>query len=837
MSEKIPLFKIYWDEEDIKAVTEVIKRGSYWATGPEIENFEKKIAEYVGVKYALAFNSGTSALHTLLLAHDVKDKEVIVPSFTFIATASAVVLAGGIPVFAESEAETFGLDAEDVERRITKKTKAIIALHYGGIPSRDIKKLKYIADKHNLLLIEDAAESIGSHINNKKVGTFGDSAIFSFCQNKVLSTGEGGMIITNSQEIYEKAKLMRSHGRVEEAEDYFSNIGDNDYIQAGFNFRMPSISAALGLSQLQKIQKIIDIRRENAHYFTKNLLKISEIKTPNEIEENYRVYQMYPLLLPDKKIRDALQNYLNEKGIMTKVYFNPIHLKTIFQSQYNYKKGDLPKTEALSNKILVLPLYPSIKKEEMEYIINSIKDFFAKDNKRSINKMLLDGNFSIKEAMNIIDRGGIKIAIVVDVNNKVLGYVTDEDIRKKILEGININRKISELINKDVVYVYDECPIKEINSKLPNANKGLGLPLLDGEGKIKDFILSSDGYNLFLFTEKPELKTRLNRILVIGGAGYIGSILVQELLSAGYKVTVLDNFLYGKESLEELKSNPTLKIIEGDTRHIEDIIKAIEDVDAVVHLAELVGDPACSLKPQITQEVNYLATKTVIEICKHFQINRFIYASSCSIYGSSDNNLLSETSTLNPISLYAEMKIATEKLLAEIKDMNFLPTILRFATAFGFSYRPRFDLFINLFTAQAFKENKITIFGGDQWRPNVHIKDIATTIIKILESPIEKVGGQTFNVGSEENNYTISEIGNLIKIIFPNLEINTEDKAIDKRNYKVDFSKLKDMLNIKMKYNVLDGIKEIKKAFEEGKIDDYKDKKYSNVKYLYEIYR
>ncbi|MDD5087138.1 MAG: aminotransferase class I/II-fold pyridoxal phosphate-dependent enzyme, partial [Candidatus Nanoarchaeia archaeon] len=234
MEWKIPLFKMYHDEEDVNAVSKVIRRGTYWATGPEITEFEKKIADFLNVKYALTFNSGTSALHVLLMAHDIKGKEVIVPSFTFVATANTVILAGGKPVFAESESDTFGLDAEDVEKRITEKTKAIIQLHYGGFPSRDIEKLKEIAEKHNLLLIEDAAESIGSSINGKMVGTFGNSAMISFCQNKVLAIGEGGIIVTNSEDVYEKAKLLRSHGRVELAQDYFSSTKDNDYIQPGF---------------------------------------------------------------------------------------------------------------------------------------------------------------------------------------------------------------------------------------------------------------------------------------------------------------------------------------------------------------------------------------------------------------------------------------------------------------------------------------------------------------------------------------------------------------------------------------------------------------------------
>ncbi len=373
---KIPLFKTYSDEADVEAVAKVLRRGTYWAIGPEIEQFETAIASLVNTKYALTFNSGTSALHALLMAYDVKGKEVIVHSFTFIATANAVVLAGGIPVFAESEPETFGLDAEDVKKKITKNTVAIVPLHYGGFPSRDTEKLRQIAEENNILMIDDAAESLGSKINGKPIGSFGHSAMFSFCQNKVLATGEGGIIVTDSQEIYEKAKLIRSHGRIEEVQDYFSHTGDNDYIQIGYNYRMPTIIAALGLAQLEKMSKIIELRRTHAYYLNQRLSEIKGIQIPLELPGHYSVYQMYTLKLENKKMRDQLQMYLANKKIMSKVYFNPVHLKTIYRKIYGYKEGDLPQTEDLSNKVLNIPLYPSMNPEELDYLTQSISQFF-----------------------------------------------------------------------------------------------------------------------------------------------------------------------------------------------------------------------------------------------------------------------------------------------------------------------------------------------------------------------------------------------------------------------------------------------------------------------------
>ncbi|MEF8847736.1 MAG: DegT/DnrJ/EryC1/StrS family aminotransferase [Candidatus Thermoplasmatota archaeon] len=374
---KIPLFKTYWDQEDIDAISKVIRRGTYWATGPEIQEFEQKIAKFVKRKYCMSFNSGTSALHTVLLSYNVTSGEVIVPSFTFISTANAVLLAGATPVFAETEGKTYGLDVESVKEKITSKTKAIIPLHYGGLPSKDIKELKELADENNILLIEDAAESLGSKMDNQMTGSFGDAAMFSFCQNKVITTGEGGIIVTDSKKIYEKMKLIRSHGRVEpKNKNYFSTTKEMDYVDIGYNFRMPTMNAALGISQLKKIDKIINMRREKAKYYHEKLKEIENIMLPTELKNQKHVYQMYTIQLKNKKTRDNLQKHLTKQGIMTKVYFYPIHLKTFYKNKFGYKKEDLPKTEEISEKVLTLPIYPQLTKKNQEHITKNIITFF-----------------------------------------------------------------------------------------------------------------------------------------------------------------------------------------------------------------------------------------------------------------------------------------------------------------------------------------------------------------------------------------------------------------------------------------------------------------------------
>jgi perosamine synthetase len=375
----IPLFKIYWDEEDIDKVNSVIQRGMHWAIGPEVREFEKRIADYIGVRYAFAVNSGTSALHAVLAAHGIGEgDEVIVPSFTFIATANAPLFVGAEPIFAEIEEETYGLDPADVEKKITSKTKAIIPIHYGGSPCR-IDELQQIAQKHNLLLIEDAAESLGAMINRKKVGTFGDCTILSFCAPKVVTTGEGGMIITDSRDIYERVKLICNHGRLETA-DYFSSTEQMDYVTLGYNFRMSTMTAALGIAQMEKIDEIIRMRRENADYMSEKLSEVEAVKTPKVPDMFFHVYQLYTISLKgNSKLRDALMQYLLKKGIMTKVYFFPVHLTQFYRQKFGYREGYLPVTEKIASEVLTLPMYPTLTKEEINYIAQSIEDFFEKE--------------------------------------------------------------------------------------------------------------------------------------------------------------------------------------------------------------------------------------------------------------------------------------------------------------------------------------------------------------------------------------------------------------------------------------------------------------------------
>ncbi len=377
MKKVYPLFDIYWDETDVEKVVNVIRRGSFWATGPEIKEFEENLSEYFNVEYAVTFNSGTSALQAILLAFDITSGEVIIPSMSFISTANSVILAGAKPIFAEIEEQTLGLDVDDVSKKITKKTRAIMPMHYGGKVCKNIEVLDEIAKDNNILLIEDNAESFGAKINNKLAGTIGHAGMLSFCQNKIITTGEGGAILTNDEEAYKKLLLIRSHGRVEQpGTNYFSNINEMDYIQIGYNFRIPTMCGALGISQLEKIDRIIELRRKVGKYYDNNLVKIPQIQIFPEIKDSINVYQLYSLLLKNPEKRNELQAYLLEKGIYSKVYFFPIHLKTFYREKFGYKKGYLPITEDLSDRIITIPFSLGFKESDQDYIINCIRDFY-----------------------------------------------------------------------------------------------------------------------------------------------------------------------------------------------------------------------------------------------------------------------------------------------------------------------------------------------------------------------------------------------------------------------------------------------------------------------------
>jgi nucleoside-diphosphate-sugar epimerase len=322
-------------------------------------------------------------------------------------------------------------------------------------------------------------------------------------------------------------------------------------------------------------------------------------------------------------------------------------------------------------------------------------------------------------------------------------------------------------------------------------------------------------------------------VLVIGGAGYIGSVLVRRLLEQAYRVRVLDRLLYGEESLAELYGKPDFELIQGDFRNVEAVVRAVQGMGSIVHLGAVVGDPACALDEEFTFEVNLAATRMIAEAGKGYGIGRFVFASSCSVYGASDE-IVDERSQLAPVSLYARTKIESERLLHSIMSDQFSPVLLRFATACGMSHRPRFDLVVNLLAAQAIFEKKITIFGGDQWRPFVHVEDVSNAILRCLEAPVEAVSGQVFNVGSETCNYRLIQIGDIIKRIVPDTVVSVRQDIDDQRNYRVSFEKIQRLLDFQADKTIENAILEIVEAVGSGRIVNYRAPQYSNVKWLTE---
>lgn len=372
---KIPLYKIYTDQEDLDLISKVVKRGRDWAIGPEVEEFENAIKNYVGVGYCTVLNSGTSSLHAVLLAYGIgSTNEVIVPSFSFISTANSVLFVGGVPKFADIEEKTFGLDPNSILENLSPNTKAVLPMDYGGM-SCEIFEIQKITKDNSLLLIEDAAESLGTSINGHKTGSIADSSIFSFCGNKVLTTGEGGAVVTNSKEIYDKIKLIRSHGRVDKI-GFFENPSESQYLDLGYNWRLSSITAALGISQLKKLDKIIKMRQKNAEFLSNRLSKFSEIKVPHPSDSHDHIYQMYTIRLINQQIRDNLHDFLLKKSVFSKVYFDPIHLTEFYKAKFPQRSNSLSMTEKVSKEVLTLPLYPNMTNEEKEYLVESISEFF-----------------------------------------------------------------------------------------------------------------------------------------------------------------------------------------------------------------------------------------------------------------------------------------------------------------------------------------------------------------------------------------------------------------------------------------------------------------------------
>lgn len=320
-------------------------------------------------------------------------------------------------------------------------------------------------------------------------------------------------------------------------------------------------------------------------------------------------------------------------------------------------------------------------------------------------------------------------------------------------------------------------------------------------------------------------------VLVTGGAGYVGSHLVRVLLSRGYRVRVLDTLLYGASGLNGCTADPRLELMHGDICNIRDMIRATKGIKAVIALAALVGDAACDLDHDETVAINIESTKLLSQVVGlNADIERVVFASSCSVYGATEDLVLNEGSQLNPVSFYARSRIVSEGILNRELEGRSVVT-LRLGTVFGASERMRLDLMVNTMTWRAVTTGKIRVMGGDSWRPHVHVRDVADAFATAAESPHEQVGGETFNVGSDQNNLTISETAVVVASQVEGTEIEYVADNNDARSYRVNFAKIRHVLGFSPRHRLEDGIGEMEELFRTGRIDG-NDPRFSNLEYL-----
>jgi nucleoside-diphosphate-sugar epimerase len=333
----------------------------------------------------------------------------------------------------------------------------------------------------------------------------------------------------------------------------------------------------------------------------------------------------------------------------------------------------------------------------------------------------------------------------------------------------------------------------------------------------------------FLSMYRVEHRTqpgRVEKVLVLGGAGYLGSALVPQLLARGYTVRVLDSFLFGEAPLAPWKDHPHCELVRGDVRDIEAIVHAVRGCDAVVHLAGIVGDSACEENQQLAIEVNGAAKRMLVDVARGCGVHRFVFASSCSVYGASDLPV-NEHSKIAPLSVYAQTKADSENILLRSQAPDFHPVLLRLGTLFGMSRRMRFDLVVNLLVARAASAHRITIMNGDQWRPFLHVDDAARAFVVCLAAPSSAVSGEIFNVGSESMNHQLDHLGEKIAAVVPETEIERTSSS-DRRNYRVEFGKIESRLGFRCERTLESGIAEILEAVRTRAIQDFSTEEFNN---------
>ena len=383
---KVIPYGYHWiDKNDIKEVVKVLKSDCI-TQGPKIKEFEDALCKYTGAKYAVVVSSGTAGLHLACLAIGIqKEDEAITSPITFVASANCVLYCGGKPVFADIQEDTVNIDPKEAKNKITKKTKAIIPVHFAGHPC-DLEEIYALAKKYNLMIIEDACHALGAEYKNSKIGSckYSDLTVFSFHPVKSITTGEGGAVLTNNKKLYEKLLMLRNHGITKDPAKFTINhqlSTINDYgswyyemQELGFNYRLTDFQCALGLSQLKKLNKFIQRRREIVEIYNKELSKIDEIILPEEKPYVKSSWHIYYIRLKNSQRRKEVFERLRKKGIGVQVHYIPVHLQPYYRNNFGYKEGDYPKAENYYNSTITLPLFVKLNKKQINYILNKIKE-------------------------------------------------------------------------------------------------------------------------------------------------------------------------------------------------------------------------------------------------------------------------------------------------------------------------------------------------------------------------------------------------------------------------------------------------------------------------------
>ncbi|APX98448.1 NAD-dependent epimerase/dehydratase family protein [Natronorubrum daqingense] len=448
-----------------------------------------------------------------------------------------------------------------------------------------------------------------------------------------------------------------------------------------------------------------------------------------------------------------------------------------------------------------------------------------------------DSSLSIREAIGRIERSESGGIVLVDDEHRLVGTATATRLRRQLFEGVSPDTGVSTVVDTSPVVVESDGTTRPYGDADDTDERAYQTPptvapVIDDDDRVVDVTTVGEAKNRSQPVEHES--NGVETVLVVGGAGYLGSVLCRQLLANGFHVRILDPMMYGDAGIVDLVDSEQCSVVRDDARSVETVLSAIDGVDAVVHLGGIVGDPASEISPKKTLEYNLHSTQLLASLCKYHGIDRFVFASTCSVYGRAGaaTGRLSEESALNPVSLYARLKIQSERVLRDLADEHFSPTILRMATVYGQSPRMRFDLVGNILPAKAHTTETIPVFGGEQYRPNVHVEDAARAYVTCLNAPLDAVADTVYNVGSNQQNYRIDELATIVADCFPDASIEYHDNHTDERSYRVEFEKIRTELGFEPERSIRDHCLELRRSFEAGAYDEYTSTRYSNYETL-----